>query len=310
MKTEQMIPPLRDLPSGRLVARKEHLLAEITHGSESAWQRLPHLGVRQILSPDGVGSVFRGRRRVVIGLGLAAAISIVAVTVTLGGTARFGGAAGQKYASVSAANVNDVITQVQSGFGDGLIQSASVSGSTVTVQVKAPDRSSQALAGFEAAVLGHAIADWQAAHGQTAATDLRSLANGQDLSGMAFDVIGNDASASPLPSHTCESAAQNAPASVNVVSARTLPFAGGTCVFKLEATPANAVAAGSDIVSAMSSVLPAGTATNDYPWLVEVDDASGSPLIVSTWVPGLGGGVGAGTAYIQPGLPGADSLHM
>jgi hypothetical protein len=307
MKTERMIPPLRDLPPGRLVARRNHLLAETMREPEtfasrlSRWTTTPSSRMRD-------SSVFGTRLKVALTIGLAVAISIVTAALTLRGTATPSGAAEQNHSSISATSVTDVVNQVQSAFGGGVIQSASVNGSTVTVQTNAPDQSAQAFAGFEAAVLGYAVADWQAAHGETPVTDLRSLANGQSLSGMAFDVLGSDSSASPLSGDTCESAAQNVPPTDGIVSGRTLPFAGGTCVFKVNSTSADAVAAYDDVAAALAKVLPNGATPNDYPWLVEVDDTSGSPLLVSTWVPGLEGGTGMGTAYIKPGLPGASTI--
>lgn len=41
MTTHDPIPPLRDLPAGRLADRKQHLLAEIHHARGSRWRLMP-----------------------------------------------------------------------------------------------------------------------------------------------------------------------------------------------------------------------------------------------------------------------------
>ncbi len=243
-----------------------------------------------------------GRARASIALAVGGVIAVVAVSVAFGGTAAHKVTARPHHARVSAASVDDVITQVEAAFGDGLIQSASVDGQTVTVRTSASDDSADVRAEFDAAILGRAIADWQAGDGQTPATRVVSLdADSQSVSGGAYDVIGDDSSVSPLPSGTCEGVvAQAVPESIHVVSANTLPFASGTCVVVVESTAADAVAALETVVG----VLPSGVA-NDHPYQVEVTDASGSPLISSNWVSGLGGG-GEGMAFTKPGLPNVD----
>lgn len=234
---------------------------------------------------------------------------MLVIAAALWVTAAFGRTARLTPQSVSAATVPDVVAQVQAAFSDGMLDSASLSGPELTVQTTASGTSAEAWAGFEAAVLAHAVADWQVAHGQTPLTELRANgATGQSLSGLAADSIGGDSVSSPLPDSTCEDAAQNVSSSVSVMSARTLPFAGGTCVFKLDATSADAVAAGNQMSSAMAHALPSGATANDHPWLIEVDAPTGSPLLVVTWVPGLDG-VGSGTAYVRPGLPGGSGLY-
>ena len=75
MKGDFSIPPLRDLPPGRLAQRREHLLFEITHAGESR-------GARPLVAL-AVGRP--GRRRLLV---LAAAVLVVVV----GTASAFGGA--------------------------------------------------------------------------------------------------------------------------------------------------------------------------------------------------------------------------
>src|SRR4051794_30604167 len=91
-----------------------------------------------------------------VALGIGGVLAIAVVSVAFGGTAKDRAASRQGYGGVSTSNVNDVITEVEQAFGDGVIQSASVTGTTVTVQTSASDETA-VRAGFEAAVLGQAV---------------------------------------------------------------------------------------------------------------------------------------------------------
>lgn len=297
MKTEQLIPPLRDLPAGRLAVRRQHLLAETAPQPDTSWLR----SRKRIFSPKvGIhGTVLSRRRPIIAALVLAAGGSALAATATLGGAAQ------QKYNAVPAANVAGVIAQVQRAFGDGLIQSASVDGSSVGVNFAASKSDSVTVAGFEAGVLAHAVADWQRAHSKASITQmsLGEMSSSGIQGQPQVESINGASTATPLASGACEAAAQNARVPLTIVSARTLPFAGGTCVIKVQ-TSGDPNAAAVAISDAKSSAIQD---VNDYPSLIEVDDSNGNPEIVLTWVPSING-AGEGRLYVRPGL--SSTLHF
>jgi hypothetical protein len=239
---------------------------------------------------------------------LIAAVSLGAAAAGVAATGTLVGAAPQNHGkvpvaqadkAVPAASVNDVISQVQAAFGDGIIQSAAVSGTKITINAASPEDADAVIAGFEAAVLAHAVADWQVTHGQTPITSFAALqANGEAVDGMATEAIGGDASASPLPSGTCETGAQQTPGLLVVADAATLPFAGGSCVIKVQ-TSGDPDAAAAAVATALSDGV---AALRDYLYLIEVEDASGSPQLIFTWVPGVGTGPGEGSEYVRPGI--------
>lgn len=231
------------------------------------------------------------------------AASTAATTAALGGSGPKSVPIASADQAVSATSVGDVIAAVQARFGDGFIQSASIAGSTVRVNVAKPDVTwASTIGGFEAAVLAHAVADWQRGNAQTAATTFSAVApNGQPTTGMVTDFIGADSNATPLAAGKCESVAQQTPASLAVAYAATLPFAGGTCIVKVRTTgDPNAAAAA--VATAMTNEIPTPT---DYPYLIEVDDSTGTPALIFTWVPGSGSGLGEGGEYVRPGLTSA-----
>src|SRR5581483_1826296 len=215
MNTDLSTPLLPDLPEDRLGARKDHLLAEINRQSwANRW--LPSSRTR----------------RVQFSFALAAGLAAAAVAAT----ATLGGAASAPSAVARAAGVDDVLAQAQASFGDRLLVSGSVDGSSLTVNLATPSPPSITVGRFEAAVVGLAAADWMQTHGQDALSTVRSVeANGNSLPGAELgDSINVEASVAPLASDACATAAQNAPASLTAVSARTLSLVGGVCVIKVE----------------------------------------------------------------------------
>lgn len=285
MKNEDELPPLRDLPTDHLARSGHHRLAGIGHEpgfSRSRWRRLAFSAVVA-----------------------AAALSAVIASAVPGSRAS---ATHPKYTAARAASVADVISQVQDAFSDGLIRSASIQGSTLDVAIATPQEDSETVSRFEAAVLGHAVADWQGANGQSQVAKVQTVVpSGTPFAGLASgEPIGLDSSATPLASDSCERVASQAPASAAVL-ARTLPFAGGTCIIKVE-TSADPIVAAPAMADALSEAI---ADPSSYPYLIEVDDPSGTPQIVETWVPGTGAGGngGQGGLYVRPGLPGGSSLH-
>jgi hypothetical protein len=252
----------------------------------------------------GRGRLFVGRSR-----GLIAAVAVVFAAAVAAVSASLGGAASQKTVPVAsadnaapAASIADLVSQVQSGFGDGLIQSASADGTTLNVTVAPAGDASATVADFEAAVLAHAVADWQSAHGQSPVVSFSEVTpDGRSASGLPTVLVGSDSSADSLTSGTCESAAENTPTSVTVVSAATLPYAGGTCVLKVQ-TSDSPDAALNAVANGMSSVIPQ---LRNYPYLIEAQDLNGVPQVILTWVPGSGDGHGEGSAYVRPGVSAA-----
>jgi hypothetical protein len=241
------------------------------------------------------------RRRGLLALtAVGVAVAVAAVGASLGGAAshknvRVAGADNP----APAASIASLISQVENGFGDGLVQSASANGTTLNVTVAPTDDASATVADFEAAVLAHAVADWQSAHGQSPVASLNEVTpDGSSASGLPMAQIGSDASADSLTSGTCEGAAQDTPASVTIVSAATLPYAGGTCVLKVQTSDAPN-AAMNNLANGMSNAIPQ---MRNYPYLIEVQDQKAVPQIILTWVPGSGDGKGEGSAYVRPGV--------
>jgi hypothetical protein len=190
---------------------------------------------------------------------------------------------------------------VQASFGDGRILSASVEGSTLSVKLVAPDGPSLASATFEAQVLAHAVRDWMSSNGQAPIDSVIYLdANGTPLqdSPQGGDPVANDPTVAPVTGTACDSAAQAAQAaqaSLSIVSARALPFLGGACVFAFQTSDPSSFA--SDAPITIGKLVNTLGDPNERPYLVEVDDQSGIPQFVASYVPGEGG-----QAYVKPGL--------
>ena len=77
MTTGHSIPPLRELPAGRLDARKQHLLAEIgrEQGHATEWSRLRLPGAKSKPSPS---------RRLILVLAVVAILGVLVVTPAFG----------------------------------------------------------------------------------------------------------------------------------------------------------------------------------------------------------------------------------
>jgi len=234
------------------------------------------------------------QRRVLI---TALAVAVVAAGV-LAVVATRGGAAAIPASLKDAKSVNAVVAQVQRSFGDQRIISASVEGSLLDVKLSVPRPGDVGAADtfenravFEAQVLGHAVVDWMRAHGQQPITTVRYRdANGRSLRGWALngDPVESDPNISPLTAGTCESAAREATAgqaSLTLVSAKTLPWINGTCVFVFQtADPAAGSAAAAD---ALQRIIPRiGDPPNVRPWFFELDsEANGLGLTDAGWMP-------------------------
>lgn len=239
-----------------------------------------------------------GRRKAAALLILAAAIAAAALIAR----ATIGSASTDPTAQARAAGVDAVVAQAQASFGNALVASGAVAGSALTLTLAPTDGPSITIANFEGAVLAHAVADWMTANQQETVTSVRYVDGaGNQLPGNPVgDSVGNEPTATALSTDACATAAQNAPASLTLVSARTLPLAGGTCVFKLTtADPTTFAANASSLLPQITGAIPDA---NDHSFLVEVDSQDGTPQIMLSWVPAIAG-QGQGQAYVRPGLP-------
>jgi hypothetical protein len=233
-------------------------------------------------------------------LTVAIAVAGIAAAV-VSATATIGGGAAPANAPARAAGVNSVLGQVQSAFGDGRLISASVAGSALTVTLSTTGPAAKTIGTFEGQVLAYAVNGWMQANNQEAISSVDYVdSTGQTLQDAATgDLVGSLPAAPALTGGACQTAAANAQSPLSVVSARTLPFAGGTCVVTLQTSDASAfgASAGSLLFAVQSAVPNAG----DHPLLIEVDDQSGSPLVITSWVPGIDG-VGQGVTWIRSGF--------
>jgi hypothetical protein len=242
------------------------------------------------------------------------AAALVVALIAAAGLAVFatrGGVAAIPRSLQQAKDVDAVVAEVKRGFGDRRIVSASVKGSLLLVMLSVPHSHDVGAADtfenravFEAQVLGHAVADWMRAHGQRPITTVRYRdTHGGALRGWALngDPVEKDPSVSPLAAGTCESAAKAATtaasASLTLVSARTLPWINGTCVFVFQtADPVAGSAAAADVLQPI--ILTIGHPSNVRPWFFELDsENSGVGLTNAGWMPD-----GTGFTSAKPGL--------
>lgn len=242
---------------------------------------------------------------------MAAAVLAAAVAgAALGVIASRGGAAPLPTSLKHAKDVNAVVSQVQRSFGDRRIVSASVDGSLLTVKLSVPHPRDvgtadtiESKAVFEAQVLAHVVADWMRSHGQQPITTVRYRnADGRVVPATSVngDPVENDANLSPLASGKCEAAARTAAATtaaLKLVSAKTLPWMHGTCVFMFET--AHPLAGSDATMGLMEKIIPAiGGPPNLRPWFFELDtDRSTESLDGASWMPGSGG-----STWARPGL--------
>lgn len=246
------------------------------------------------------------RRRVLAAALIAAAVAAAVVAVV----ATRGGAAAIPASLKNAKSLDAVVAQVQRSFGDRRIVSASVAGSVLAVKLSVPHRHDigasdtfENRAVFEAQVLGHAVADWMRARGQQPITTVRYRdTRGRSLRGWSLngDSIERDPNVSPLAPGTCQSAARAASAgraSLTLVSAKTLPWINGTCVFVFQtADPLAGSAVAADALQPI--ILRIGHPPNVRPWFFELDSkGTGLGLTNAGWMPD-----GDGFTAAEPGL--------
>ncbi len=237
---------------------------------------------------------------------LAAAVALSAAVVTgivIGAMASIGGAAAIDPALARATSLDEVVAQVRNNFGDHQIVSSSREGSVLSVTLnlrgtsKTPGYGDKGV--FEAEVLGAAVAEWMRAHGQEPITTVRYRDEGKVILGWPGnnDPVENEPHVSPLPADACVTAAKSArSASLTLVSARTLPYLNGTCVFTFKAADLRAGSAAA--MGALGRIWHAiGGPPNERPWVFELDDQNSVPKTGASWMP-----AGGGTTWATPGL--------
>ena len=246
------------------------------------------------------------RLRSLRGKRLAAAVAVSATVIAgivIGGMASLEGRAAVNPALARATSLDEVVAQVRRDFGDQEIVSASRKGSVLSVTLdlrgtpKTPGYGDKGV--FEAEVLGAAVAEWMGAHGQEPITTVRYRDEGKVIPGWPNnnDPVKNDPHVSPLSADACVTAAKSArSASLTLVSARTLPYLNGTCVFTFKAADLR-VGSGA-AMGALGRIWHAiGGPPNERPWVFELDDQNGVPRTGASWMP-----AGGGTTWATSGL--------
>jgi len=246
-----------------------------------------------------------GRRRVLAAALVAAVIAGAVLAVVASG----GGAAAVPNSLRHARDVDAVVALVQRSFGDRRIVSASVERSLLVVRLSVPHQGGEEgfetfenRAVFEAQVLGHAVADWMRAHGKKPITTVHYHdTRGRVLRGWPLKgLVESDPNVFRLAPGTCDSAAKAAAkgvASLALVSAKTLPWINGTCVFVFQtADPAVGSGAAANVLQRI--ILKVGHPPNVRPWFFELDaKGSNSGLTNAGWMPD-----GDGFTSARPGL--------
>src|SRR5262245_34618259 len=149
-------------------------------------------------------------------------------------TATLAGCAGAKRPAVG---IRTLLLEVRKAFGDDILRSASVKGSTLTVTVAFPDHPlSETRASFEAQMLAAAFHESVRASGRTPISEVKLI----DLSGKPIDgaPVVATSDLSPLPPGWCMTRAKTVQAEapyLTIRSALTLPYAGGACAFTFQA---------------------------------------------------------------------------
>lgn len=234
--------------------------------------------------------------------GVVAVSAAIVAGIVIGTMASLESAAAIDPALARATSLDNVVDQVRHNFGDQQIVSASRNGSILSVNLNLPHNSGTPGYGdkgvFEAEVLGAAVAEWMRAHGREPITTVRFRNGGKVIYGWpAENPVERDPHASPLPADACDKAANSGQsASLTLVSARTLPYLNGTCVFTFKA--ANLKTGSGAAMGALGRIWRAiGGDPNERPWVLELDDQNGVPKTGASWMPG-----GGGTTWATPGL--------
>lgn len=244
------------------------------------------------------------RLRSLRGKRLAAAVVVTTAAgaaIVIGATAGIGRSGVPNGRLARAPSLAAVVAQVRQSFGDRQIVSASLEGPVLAVTLHLPGGRRTPGYGvkgtFEAQILGAAVADWMRAHGRQPIATVRYRDRGRVIPGTLAngDSVETDPSVSPLAADACETAAKAAGTDLlALVSARTLPYLNGTCVFTFEA--ADLKAGSGAAMAALSRVIDKIGPPNERPWLFELHDTSGVPKTGASWMPG------SGTTWATPGL--------
>lgn len=270
---EQMLP----LPDGGRADWSDVLRRAGLDGAVHGWSRR--------LVPTGR----RRRRRVLVAAVVLAALIGVGVGIAVTTTASGG------------QGIDDLLSQVQNSFGDSRLLAASVNGRTLTVKVAAADEPSAVSATFEAQILAAAFHDSVSASGQTPINTVQYVdASGAPIRGYGPAPVGTESDGAPLPKipalaeGACLSAARAVQtSSLTIESALTLPYAGGACAFKFQASNPSSF----DPSLTVGKLATIVGEPNERALLVEIDDQAGVPLFADDYTAS-----GGGVEYIKPGL--------
>lgn len=244
------------------------------------------------------------RLRSLRGKRLAAAVAVSAAVITgivIGAMANLEGRAAVDPALSRATILDAVVAQVRHNFGDQQIVSASREGSVLSVKLDIPGTSKTPGHGdkgvFEAQMLGAAVAEWMRAHGREPITTVSYRDRGKVIPGWpSHGAVESDPHVSPLPADACHTLATSAvSAFLTLVSARTLPYLKGTCVFTFKAADLKGRVGAA--MGALNRMWNAMDSPNERPWVFELDDQNGVPKTGASWMP-----IGGGTTWATPGL--------
>jgi hypothetical protein len=114
--------------------------------------------------------------------------------------------------------------------------------------------------------------------------------------GGAGSPVESDPNVPQLATGACQTAAQDARTkSLTLVTAKTLPYLNGTCVFTF--TAADLKTGSEAAMGALGRIISAiGGPPNERPWLFELDDQKGVPKTGASWM------LNTGTTWATPGL--------
>jgi hypothetical protein len=203
-----------------------------------------------------------------------------------------------------ANSLDQVVAQVQKGFGDGRIAGAREHGSTLDVVLARGSSGGAALmkTRFETQVLAAAVAEWMRSERRRPVTTVDYRDRGGDRIGLGEGLVNDVPSTSGISSlrpGECESVARASVASKKISAiartqpplalafVRTLLYLHGTCVFRF--TTSVPVSGTGTAPAVLAHIIRALGDPNERPWYFEVDDERRKPQDAASWMPGVNG---------------------
>jgi len=240
-------------------------------------------------------AIFRARKR--LSLGLVAAVACVGAV--LGVTTSANSAHNVPAAKLKAADLSD---QILAAIGSNKLKSLSFANGSVTVT---GDLSGGLEPIWLAKLAGSSYAEALRENqvGMPSAVTYTDV-SGQDLgSEIGPDPISSDAPApaTALPGGCSQAIAGSVQSSgAQLEDARTIGVLGGACEIKLKVTTGPT---GTDPGAIVGGIIAPINPDQARPYLVTVEDVTGSPVEMYAWVPGIGGDQGQGMGWSAPGWP-------